>query len=181
MTNLILGPVLGGLFGQARRRKRGGGSALGGGLGSIAMGGLLAGMMRGRRGGGGRGLALAVLLPFVMRWIERTGGVRRVLERFQEKGLRRQTQSWVELGENEDLDPRTLEEVVGRDELRQVARQTGVPEAEVRQGFAEVLPEVVNQLSPEGRVDDESEEVLHDSIPAMEQELERARREAAPH
>lgn len=190
MNQLMLAQVLGGLFGTARSRHAPGrgsggfnagrpGGKLGGSLGRVAMGGVLAGMLRKRAGriGGtaGHGALVALMLPLVLQWVERNGGVGAVIRRFQDRGYARQTQSWVSTGSNEDIDPQAVEEVMGRGELAQLARQLGVPQEEVQQGIAEILPEMVNQLTPDGRVPAEADQVLHDSIPLLEQELAQAR------
>jgi uncharacterized protein YidB (DUF937 family) len=62
--------------------------------------------------------------------------------------------------------------VVGHDDLQQMAQRLGVPEEEVRQAFAEVMPEMVNQLTPEGRLPPEADEVLVEGAQALEKEIE---------
>ena len=177
MKNLILAQVLGGLFGNAMQRRGGG---MGGGLGGAAIGSILAGML-GRRGGRGfgRGALLALLLPYAMQWVERNGGVRAVLKRFRDKGYGQQAGSWVAPGDNQEIDEHAIDEVVGPNELSRMSQQLGVAPEEVRQGFVEILPEMVNQLTPEGEVPPEADEVLHESIPLIEQELKSAQREAS--
>lgn len=191
MNNMILGQVLGAVFGRAAQRRGGLGmggplgglGGLGGGLGGAALGSVLAGAM-GRRGlgrglggglGGGRGALLAMLLPVALQWVQRSGGIGAVLQRVQNRGYGKQAQSWVSTGDNEVLDAEAVEGVVGREELERVSRELGVSDAEVKQGFAEILPEVVNQLTPDGQLRAEADDVLQDSIPLVEQELEQAR------
>jgi uncharacterized protein YidB (DUF937 family) len=185
----LLGQVLGGLFGQAmmRRGMRGGGlgggmGGLGGGLGGIALGSVLGGMMRGGRGGmgmpGRRGLGgnqtalLMMLLPLAMRWVQRNGGMGAVLDKFKQKGFGRQTQSWVDTGANDSVDEKAVEQVVGREELREMAQRLGVPEQEVAQAFAEIMPEMVDKLSPDGQLPGEADEVLDEGARTLEKEIE---------
>lgn len=172
MKNLILGQVLGSIFGSASRR-RGGGL---GGVGAAGLGGVLAGML-GRGRGGKRGVLLALLLPLAMQWVQRNGGLGAVLKRMQDKGYGRQAKSWVAVGDNDDLDAQAVDDVVGQDELSRLSRQLGLPQDEVRQGFAELLPEMVDQLTPDGRVSPDADEVLGNSLPLVEQEIEKARHE----
>jgi uncharacterized protein YidB (DUF937 family) len=180
MANPLLGQILGAAFGHAmqRRGRAGMGAGLGGGLGGAAVGGILAGML-GRRGGragtglGGRGAMAALLLPLVMRWVERNGGLGAVLKRFQDKGYRRQAASWVAPGENDAVDAQAIDEVVGPQELQQLAQQAGVPEEEVKEAFAEILPEMVDQLTPQGQVPAEADQVLDEGRIEIEQELAR--------
>src|SRR3954466_11348573 len=132
-NNPMLGQVLGGLFGQAMRnrglggRMGGGlGGGIGGALGGIALGSVLAGAMRGRHTpvavpGGGRPYAnrtalLVMLLPLAMRWVQKNGGVGSVLDRFRQQGFGKQAQSWVDSGDNDGIDEKAVEQVVGSGE-----------------------------------------------------------------
>ena len=185
-NNPMLGQVLGGLFGQSLGR-RGMGGGMAGGLGGIALGSVLAGMMRNRGGGGGMGVPgatrpyanrtalLVMLLPLAMRWVQKNGGMGAVLDRFRQKGYGRQAQSWVGTGANDDIDESAVEQVVGAGELHQMAQRLGVPEQEVAQAFAEIMPEMVDKLSPQGQLPQEADEVLDESRQELEKEIEDVR------
>ena len=182
----LLGQVLGGVFSQAMRRRGMGGGGIGGmgGLGGIAMGSVLGGMLGGARrpgagvpaGRGGVGMnrtaLLVMLLPLAMRWVQRNGGVGAVLDKFKQQGYGRHTQSWVDTGQNDSLDDKAVEQVVGQVELRQMAQKLGVPEQDVAQAFAEIMPEMVDKLSPSGRVPHEADDVLDEGRQALEKEIE---------
>jgi uncharacterized protein YidB (DUF937 family) len=191
-NNPLLGQVLGGLFGQAMRQRgmrggMGGGGlgglgGMGGALGGVALGSVLAGMMRGRGQpmgvpGGGRPYAnqtalLVMLLPLAMRWVQRNGGMNAVLDKFRQKGMTRQAQSWMSTGDNQPIDEQAVEQVVGQDELRQMAQRLGVPEEQVAQAFAEIMPEMVDKMSPEGQLPQEADDVLDESTRTLEKEIE---------
>ena len=198
-TNPLLGQVLGGLFGQAMRNRgmnggglgggalggRGGGmGGMGGALGGIALGSVLAGMMRGRGHGqpagvpggqhpyGNQTALLVMLLPLAMRWVQRNGGMSAVIDKFRQKGLNHQAQSWMSTGENQPIDGQAVEQVVGRDDLRQMAQRLGVPEEQVAQAFAEIMPEMVDKLTPDGQVPQEADAVLDESTRHLEKEIE---------
>ena len=185
----LLGQVLGGVFGQAMgRRGMGGGlggglggGGLGGGLGGLAMGSILGGMLGGgarglpaRRGGlgGNQTALLLMLLPLAMRWVQRNGGVGAVLDKFKQNGYARHAQSWVDTGSNETLDDQAVQQVVGQDELRQMAQKLGVPEDQVARAFAEIMPEMVDKLSPDGQVPHQADEVLDEGRQTLEKEIE---------
>jgi uncharacterized protein YidB (DUF937 family) len=198
-TNPLLGQVLGGLFGQALgRRGMGTGSpgglgglgggmgglpgGLGGTLGGIALGSVLAGAMRGGGqhapvpGGGNRyanrSALLVMLLPLAMRWVQRNGGMGAVLDRFRQKGMGAQAQSWMSTGANEPIDEQSVQQVVGPEELRQMAQRLGVPEQEVAQAFAEIVPELVDHLTPQGELPHQADDVLDESTRTLEKEIE---------
>ena len=177
----LLGQVLGGVFSQAMRRRGMGGGGLGG-LGGVAMGSVLGGMLGGARGAGlpsrrgglgmNRTALLVMLLPLAMRWVQRNGGVGAVLDKFKQQGYGRHAQSWVDTGQNDTVDDKAVEQVVGQDELRQMAQKLGVPEQDVAQAFAEIMPEMVDKLSPSGRVPHEADDVLDEGRQTLEKEIE---------
>jgi uncharacterized protein YidB (DUF937 family) len=197
--NPLLGQVLGGVFGHAMGRRGMGGmrtgglgggmGGMGGGLGGAALGSVLGGMLGrgrapvGRAGlGGGHSALLMMMLPMAMRWVQQQGGMGAVLKRFQQKGMDRQAQSWVSKADNEAIDERAVEEVVGHGELAQMAQRLGVPEHEVAQAFAEIMPEMVDKLTPDGQLDARADEVLDEGRTELEREIEQLQQQQrAPH
>jgi uncharacterized protein YidB (DUF937 family) len=179
MANPLLGQILGSVFSSAMRGRsnRGPFDSAGAtaGTGSAGLGGLLGGMIGGGVAGsaglGKRGVLLAMLLPFAMQWVQRNGGIGAVLERFRQKGYQQHADSWVSTGDNQPIEAEAVDNVVGREELSRLSRQLGVPEQEVAHGFAEILPEVVNQLSPEGQVPPEADDALDGGLSEIEKAL----------
>ena len=197
MSNEFLGQILGNVFGGERQSGQAqsplggmlgglggmlGGSAAsgtaGGGLGGL--GGMLGGLggsagMRGNRDGsalGGKGAALtALLIPLAMQWVQSNGGIGAVLQRFQKKGYSQQAASWVSTGENEPLPAHAIGDVVGEDELSRLSQQVGMSSEDVAGGMAQILPEVVNHLTPEGSVPADSDETLNRGIASLKQYL----------
>jgi uncharacterized protein YidB (DUF937 family) len=156
-----LGDLLGGLLGRNS-------GAMGGGLGG-GMGGGLGGLGGLSGGAGGKGALMAMLLPLAMQWVQRSGGIGSVLQRFQQKGYSQQAASWVSTGQNDELAPQAVNEVVGTDELSRLSQQLGVSNEEVSSGMAQILPEVVNHLTPEGQVPTNADETLKSGISTFDQ------------
>lgn len=113
-----------------------------------------------------------MLLPLAMRWVQKNGGMNAVLDKFRQKGMTRQAQSWMSTGENQPIDEQSVEQVVGQQELREMAQRLGVPEQEVAQAFAEIMPEMVDKLTPEGQLPQEADEVIEESRQTLEKEIE---------
>ncbi len=148
-----LDDILGGLMGGSQH---GGMSAGSGGLGDI-LGGVLGGQ-RNRGGFGGKCMLIAALMPMVLSWIQRNGGLSGALSKITGMGYDNQARSWMSNHElNDNLDPNEVSRLFDENEIQQVAAHTGANDVEVRQGLAELLPEVFNQLTPHGNLDNESE------------------------
>lgn len=163
----LLGGLLGGNAGQTDRNMDSSGSQGGlGGLGGLAG---MGGMGQAGSGMGGKGSALLVmLLPLAMQWVQRNGGLGGVLQRFQHKGYSQQAASWVSTGPNEALEPQAISDVMGTDELSRLSQQLGVSQEEVSSGMGQILPEMVNQLTPQGGVPDDSDETLNRGMSMLE-------------
>lgn len=148
-----LDDIIGGLTGG---NQRGGASSGTGGLGDI-LGGVLGGQ-RTRGGFGGKGMLIAALMPMVLSWIKRNGGLSGALSKITGMGYENQARSWMSNQEdNDNLDPNEVSRLFDESEIQQVAAHTGANEVEVRQGLSELLPEVMNQLTPNGNLDNETE------------------------
>ena len=158
-----LDDILGGLTGGGLTggNQRGGVNSNAGGLGDIlgsVLGGQAMGSQTRKSGFGGKGMLIAALMPMVLSWIKRNGGLSGALSKITGMGYENQARSWMSnQQDNDNLDPNDISQLFDENEIQQVAAHTGANDVEVRQGLAELLPEVMNQLTPSGNLDNESE------------------------
>jgi uncharacterized protein YidB (DUF937 family) len=80
------------------------------------------------------------------------GGLGGLLEKLNQRGLAQQTQSWVGSGQNMSISAGQIRDVFGAHGLAAIAQQTGMSESEASEGLAQLLPEVVNHVTPQGQV-----------------------------
>jgi uncharacterized protein YidB (DUF937 family) len=80
------------------------------------------------------------------------GGLADIVRAFHKAGLGDVMSSWVGGGPNQPVDPGALASALGPDILGQFAQKTGVGHAEAGSVLASILPELVNQVTPQGRV-----------------------------
>ena len=80
------------------------------------------------------------------------GGLQKVLSGFDANGLAAQAGSWVGIGENEPISGADVRKVVGDEQLAEIAGELGVSEDEAAAAVAQVLPAVVDAVSPEGHL-----------------------------
>jgi len=80
------------------------------------------------------------------------GGLADIIGAFNKGGLGDVVSSWVGGGPNKPVDPGALASVLGPDILGQFAKRAGVGHAEAGSVLAQVLPELVNQMTPQGQV-----------------------------
>lgn len=129
------------------------GSLLSGGLGSMLSGGQgagggLGGLLQGGLGGLLAGGAAGGIL---------SGGLNDLLGQLQQNGQGEAAKSWVSNGPNQSISPDDLASALGADRINALTAQTGMSRDDLLAGLSEHLPEVVNQLTPHGRVPTEQE------------------------
>ena len=86
-----------------------------------------------------------------------SGGLGDLLNQFQQKGLGDKADSWVSNGPNKQIAPGDLASALGADQIESLSAQSGLSRDELLQGLSQYLPDVVNHLTPDGRLPDENE------------------------
>ncbi len=153
-----LGDILGGLL---RGSKNGEGSAgsTGGGLSNI-LGGLLG-------GSGSQAMLMAALLPIVLKLLK-GGGLSKILSGAKAQGLSGQADSWVGKGENQSISADQLTNVLGNDQVSKIAKKMGASKSETAGALAQLLPQVINHVTPNGQAPAKSD------LKSMLEELKKA-------
>lgn len=85
------------------------------------------------------------------------GGLGGLLDQFQRAGFGDQVRSWVGTGANQALPPGALDQVLGAGGVAEIARRAGLSEADASQGLSQLLPAVVDHVTPNGQVPDGNE------------------------
>jgi len=79
-----------------------------------------------------------------------SGGLEGLAQTFNEKGLGDIMSSWIGTGENLPISPEQIREVLGSGQIQQIAEKLGVSPDEASSGLAEMLPQIVDKLTPGG-------------------------------
>jgi uncharacterized protein YidB (DUF937 family) len=79
-----------------------------------------------------------------------SGGLEGMAQKFNEKGLGDTMSSWIGKGENLPISPDQILQVLGSGQVQQIAEKLGVSSGEASSGLAEMLPQVVDKLTPDG-------------------------------
>jgi uncharacterized protein YidB (DUF937 family) len=86
-----------------------------------------------------------------------SGGLGDLLKQFQQNGHGDAANSWVGSGPNKTIAPGDLAKALGADQLDQLSSQSGLSREDLLQGLSQYLPQVVDHLTPEGRLPNENE------------------------
>ncbi|MET4274174.1 MULTISPECIES: YidB family protein [unclassified Bradyrhizobium] len=110
-----------------------------GGLGDLLKGGL-----GGLLAGGAAGSVLS-------------GGLGDLLNQLQQSGHGDAANTWVGKGENKAIAPGDLANALGADQIESLSAQSGLSRDELLSGLSQYLPQVVDHLTPDGRLPTEQE------------------------
>ena len=83
-----------------------------------------------------------------------SGGLGGLIGAFQQKGLGDMMSSWISTGSNSTISAAQITDVLGSDTIAQFAGKAGMPVAEAGSALADLLPKVIDQLTPDGKIPD---------------------------
>ena len=92
------------------------------------------------------------LLSSVMGLIGGQGGLNNLISQFGAKGLGDVIGSWVGTGKNLPVSPDQLKGVLGDDTVKNIASKLGMDSNAVTSQLSNLLPDVVDKLTPDGKV-----------------------------
>jgi uncharacterized protein YidB (DUF937 family) len=84
------------------------------------------------------------------------GGLRGMVNSFQQNGLGDIVSSWISTGPNQAISTEQLKQGLGENQLRQLATEAGVSTEEASSQLTQLLPKLIDFLTPDGTVPDES-------------------------
>lgn len=96
------------------------------------------------------GLVGAGVTAAIQNYIQKQGGLPALVQQFEKQGLGGIVQSWIGKGHNQSISPAQLQQVVGSDLLQQLSAKTGITVPDLLQKLAQVLPETVDKMTPDG-------------------------------
>ena len=80
------------------------------------------------------------------------GGLGGLLKKLQQGGLGNETKSWVGSGQNQPVSPGQLGSALGPNIIKTLAQQSGISEDELTKQLSQILPGIVDKLTPNGRL-----------------------------
>jgi len=114
---------------------------------SLGLGNQLGGMLGGNaRGGSG------AILSILMRMLAsgKLGGFSGMLDKFNNNGMQNQLASWVSTRPNEPVSATQVEQALGPDTVDEIAREAGVDRTQASQELTQVLPQLIDKMTPTG-------------------------------
>jgi len=83
-------------------------------------------------------------------------GLNNLLSTLTNNGLADQVKSWIGPGANHAVSGQQVADALGPDKMNSLAQSTGLSQSEAADHLAQQLPTVVDKLTPDGSMPDES-------------------------
>ncbi len=80
------------------------------------------------------------------------GGVSGLVNKFHQNGLGDVVNSWVGNGQNQQVAADKIVQVLGSDKVNAIASKLGMSPDDAKAKLAELLPQVIDKLTPAGKV-----------------------------
>ena len=106
--------------------------------------GLLDGILGGFIGG--------EMASVVNRFIADQGGINGLVSKFEQAGMGPTVRSWISSGPNASISAAQVHQALGADLMGLLAAKTGLSEQDLAQKLSQILPGVVDKLTPDGVV-----------------------------
>lgn len=81
-----------------------------------------------------------------------SGGISGLVQQFTAQGLGHLVNSWISTGQNLPISPEQLQGVLGSARVQAIAAKAGVSPEVAKTGLAQMLPQLVDHLTPNGEV-----------------------------
>lgn len=94
----------------------------------------------------------AEMITVVNQLIEKHGGVPGIVSQLQQQGLGLTVNSWIGAGPNQPISADQVHQTFGPEVIRELAAKTGMTPQELAQRLSQVLPQVIDKLTPAGTV-----------------------------
>jgi uncharacterized protein YidB (DUF937 family) len=132
--------------------------------------GLLGSVMGGMFGGGQQQQPTNPLLAIALQMLQQNGGLQGILAKAQQAGYGEQVQSWIGTGQNMPIDAGALSQIFGHGQLGQIAQQLGVSHEEAAGQLAQTLPQVVDEMTPQGQIPADHGDLVSRTLAILQQQ-----------
>ena len=85
------------------------------------------------------------------------GALGPLIDRFRQGGLEDIIKSWIGTGPNKPVSPNQLHRTLGAETIDSLSAETGLPRDDLLSQLSRALPEVIDKLTPDGKLPKESD------------------------
>jgi uncharacterized protein YidB (DUF937 family) len=119
----------------------------------------LLGSVLGKALGGGQQGNMLMDMAMGLLTNPQAGGMSGLLDKFKAAGLGGHADSWVGTGENLPVSGAQIHNALGGDFIQQIAEKLGIDSSHASSGLAQLLPQLIDKLTPDGAVPQDSNQL----------------------
>lgn len=112
----------------------------------------IVGQLAGQFGGGDQNKNRLIGAAAKLIGSSNVGGLGGLTQLFAQRGQGDKVNSWLSTNQNREISPNEVQDVLGPERIRQVANDAGMSEQETSQGLSSVLPQLVDKMTPDGKM-----------------------------
>jgi uncharacterized protein YidB (DUF937 family) len=109
------------------------------------------------------------MLRVALQVLEQNGGLPGIISKFEHGGMADHVGSWVGTGANMPISGAQLQEILGSGSIGEIAQRLGLSHADASSGLAQVMPQVIDKLTPEGQVPQDHSDIVARARALLEQ------------
>jgi uncharacterized protein YidB (DUF937 family) len=118
--------------------------------------------------GGGGQMRGNDLLGAVMSMVQQNGGLPGIVSMLRNSGLGQQADSWVGTGPNVDVSADQMTQAFAGSGLGNLATQLGTSQGQAGSILSQILPELVNQLTPNGQIPENQGDLISQALKMLQ-------------
>ena len=106
----------------------------------------------------------AGLMAAAMSLVQENGGLHAVIQKFRDNGMVEQVESWISTGPNKEITMEQIHKIFDPSKLGDIASRLGVSTQQAGSAFAQMVPELVNRLTPDGQVPGNEKDLIAEGL-----------------
>jgi uncharacterized protein YidB (DUF937 family) len=92
------------------------------------------------------------MLQVALQVLEQNGSLPGIISKFEHGGMSDHVGSWVGTGANMPITGAQLQEILGSGSIGEIAQRLGLSHADASSALAQVIPQVIDKLTPTGQI-----------------------------
>jgi uncharacterized protein YidB (DUF937 family) len=100
------------------------------------------------------------MLQVALQVLEQNGGLPGIISKFEHGGMADHVGSWVGTGANMPITGAQLQEILGSGSIGEIAQRLGLSHGDASSGLAQVLPNLIDKLTPTGQIPADHDDIV---------------------
>ena len=100
------------------------------------------------------------MLQVALQLVQQNGGLPGIISKFEHGGMADHVSSWIATGANMPISGAQLQEILGSGSIGEIAQRLGLSHGDASSGLAQVLPNLIDKLTPTGQIPADHDDIV---------------------